>query len=214
MMTPGKKSNSIKQIMKSVDFCISEIKAEEKELEEDDIKKFDFIKNFINPKVLEAIEKEPNQLKKRELTFIHKNNDDEPVEFDFNKDESVGTQRFFALIGPWLDILENGHTVLIDEIDTSLHPILVREMLKLLFSKKYNKKGAQVIFTTHNPLLLDSDLLRRDQIWFTEKTSYGETFVYPLTEYKPRKNEAIAKGYISGRYGAIPYIPDGLVYDE
>jgi hypothetical protein len=79
-----------------------------------------------------------------------------------------------------------------------------------LFCDKNNPKGAQIVFTTHNPILLDSTLLRRDQIWFTEKSPAGATHLYPLTDYKPRKDEALAKGYLAGRYGAIPYLPDGL----
>ena len=97
-----------------------------------------------------------------------------------------------------------------DEIETSLHPVLVKELLKLVFSNQHNPKGAQVVFTTHNPMLLDSALLRRDQVWFTEKSPNGATQLYPLTDYQPRKDEALAKGYIAGRYGAIPFLPEGL----
>ena len=109
-----------------------------------------------------------------------------------------------------MDILDHGYTVFIDEIETSLHPILVKELITLLFCDKNNPKGAQVVFTTHNPFLLDGNLIRRDQIWFTEKAPSGATQLYPLTDYKPRKGEALAKGYIAGRYGAIPFIPEGL----
>ena len=86
------------------------------------------------------------------------------VSLDFTDEESAGTQRLFALAGPWLDIIENGYTVFIDEIETSLHPILVRELLKILLCSKNNINGAQVIFTTHNPILLDTTIVRRDQV--------------------------------------------------
>ncbi len=129
-------------------------------------------------------------------------------------EESAGTRRFFAMVGPWLDILVNGYTVFVDEIDTSLHPILVREILKMLFSKKFNPNGAQVVFTTHNPTLLDQNLIRRDQVWFTEKDQEGATHLYPLTDYSPRQGEALAKGYLAGRYGAIPFIDGGLRFDD
>ncbi|MFC1452817.1 ATP/GTP-binding protein [Verrucomicrobiota bacterium] len=124
--------------------------------------------------------------------------------------ESAGTRRLFALAGPWIDILESGYTVFVDELETSLHPILVRAFLQLLFCEQNNPNGAQVIFTTHNPILLDNTLLRRDQVWFTEKGKDGATHLYPLTDYKPRKGESLAKGYLSGRYGAIPFLPEGL----
>jgi uncharacterized protein len=148
--------------------------------------------------------------KRIEINLTHQAEGIEPVSLDYNKEESAGTQRFFSLIGPWIDILDDGCAVFIDEIETSLHPILVKELLGLVFSSEYNTKGAQVVFTTHNPLLLDSALLRRDQIWFTEKAPAGTTHLYPLTDYSPRKDEALAKGYLAGRYGAIPYLPDGL----
>lgn len=145
-----------------------------------------------------------------EVHFKHQSGSSEGVLMGFNSEESAGTRRLFSLVGPWLDILRNGHTAFIDEIETSLHPVLVRELLKLLFCDKNNPKGAQIVFTTHNPVLLDTSLIRRDQVWFTEKTPVGSTHLYPLTDYKPRKNEALAKGYLAGRYGAIPFIPEGL----
>ena len=145
-----------------------------------------------------------------EINLTHKADGMEPVALDFDDEESAGTRRFFSLIGPWTDILDNGHTVFVDEIETSLHPVLVKELLKLLLCSKNNPKGAQVVFTTHNPVLLDGALMRRDQIWFTEKSPAGATHLYPLTDYQPRKDEALAKGYLAGRYGAIPFMPEGL----
>jgi hypothetical protein len=132
-----------------------------------------------------------------------------PVDLTFDT-ESAGTRRLFALAGPWLDTLENGYTVFIDEIEASLHPTLVRALLKLLLCNESNPKGAQVVFTTHNTNLLDSTLLRRDQIWFTEKGPAGDTQLYPLSDFSPRKGEALAKGYLAGRYGAIPILQSTL----
>lgn len=145
------------------------------------------------------------------INLTHKADGTEPVALHFKKEESAGTQRFFNLIGAWLDILDKGHTVFIDEIETSLQPVLVKELLKLLLSSTHNPNGAQVVFTTINPLLLDGSLLRRDQVWFTEKSTEGATHLYPLTDYQPRKGKALAKGYLVGRYGAIPYMPEALM---
>lgn len=131
------------------------------------------------------------------------------VPIDYSR-ESAGTQRLFALAGPWLDILENGHTAFIDELDASLHPVLVQELLGLLFSRHTNPKAAQVVFTTHNPYLLASSVLRRDQVWFTEKDANGGTHVYPLSDYSPRPKESLVNGYLAGRYGAVPMIPQGM----
>ena len=127
------------------------------------------------------------------------------------KSESAGTRRLFSLAGPWLDIMSNGYTVCIDELETSMHPLMVRELLRLFFSEKENPNGAQILFTTHNPLLLDPTLLRRDQVWLTDKDADGEAHLYPLTDYSPRKGESLVRGYLSGRYGAVPFVPAGLL---
>jgi hypothetical protein len=101
--------------------------------------------------------------------------------------------------------------VCIDELETSLHPLMTRELLRLFFSAKENPNGAQILFTTHNPLLLDATLLRRDQVWFTDKDTNGEAHLYPLTDYSPRQGESLVRGYLSGRYGAVPFVPAGLM---
>jgi AAA15 family ATPase/GTPase len=126
--------------------------------------------------------------------------------------ESSGTQRFFDLIGPWLELIENGMVLFLDELETSLHPLLTRELIRIVMDPDVNTKNAQIIFATHDPLLLDTALLRRDQIWLTEKTREGDSILYALNEYKnpPSKRESLVRGYLSGRYGGIPYIPESL----
>ncbi|WP_340123421.1 ATP-binding protein [Methylobacter svalbardensis] len=197
----------ILNLLRSADIGVMEANIQEKEVSVDDLKK------SLPPSLLERLEKDEvlKAGKRFEINLLHKADGIEPVSLDFDDEESAGTRRFFALIGPWLDILDNGYTVFVDELETSLHPILVKELLKLLFCNNNNPNGAQVIFSTHNTVLLDSALLRRDQIWFTEKTPTGTTNLYPLTDYQPRKDEALAKGYLAGRYGAIPYLYNGLM---
>ena len=129
-------------------------------------------------------------------------------------EESSGTQKLFSLAGPWLDILKNGYVVGVDEIESSMHPLMVVELLRLVFDPERNRNCAQFLFTTHNPLLLDPTLLRRDQIWFADKDEEGATHLYPLTDYKPRKGESLARGYLAGRYGGVPFIPNGLLGKE
>jgi AAA15 family ATPase/GTPase len=196
----------ILRLLRSADIGVSEAHVVTSEITVDDLKA------RLPPAMLADMEAR-GQLKPRtqlEIKLLHAAKGIAPLAFNFEDEESAGTRRFFALVGPWLDILKNGYTAFIDEIETSLHPLLVRELLKLVLSDQYNPKGAQIVFTTHSPVLLDSALLRRDQIWFTEKTPEGVTHLYPLTDYKPRQDEAIARGYLGGRYGAIPFIPDGL----
>jgi len=126
------------------------------------------------------------------------------------EDESEGTKKFLSFVGPWFDIMQNGYCVGIDEIESSFHPMMVVELLKALFESK-SSNTPQIIFTTHNPLLLDQTLLRRDQIWFADKDDEGATQLYPLTDYSPRKDESLIRGYMAGRYGAVPFIPEGLL---
>lgn len=121
--------------------------------------------------------------------------------------ESKGTMNLFY-IGPVIkDALSNGKTIVIDEIDSGLHPILVRYLISLFHDKKSNLNGAQLIFNTHDITQLSLNQFRRDQIYFVEKNNKnGVSDIYSLDEYAPRKSENIQKGYLQGRYGAIPMI--------
>jgi len=123
-------------------------------------------------------------------------------------DESMGTRNLLFLTGPVLDILDNGMALVVDELDSSLHPLLVRRLVELFQNPAVNKKGAQLIFTTHDTSLLDPDLFRRDQIWFVEKDPDQASKLYPLSDFSPRKNEALERGYLMGRYGALPFLGD------
>ena len=150
---------------------------------------------------------EPWSTRLRIFTNHKMRNSDEITRFDLSN-ESSGTQRFFNLIGPVLEALEDGRLIIIDELDSSLHPLMVRKLVEVFNSTTTNPKGAQILFTTHDATLLDPELFRRDQIWFTEKDSLGQSHIYPLLEYSPRKGEALQKGYLAGRYGAIPILGD------
>ena len=136
------------------------------------------------------------------ITFFHQKNGS--IAFDF-RDESHGTQRLFSYAGPLLDILQCGKTFVVDELDSSLHSKMVRFLVSLIQNSELNKNNAQLIFTTHNTSLLDTDLFRRDQIWFMEKDPESASKLYPLTDFSPRKDEALEKGYLVGRYGALPF---------
>jgi len=138
---------------------------------------------------------------------IHRSIDsDSPVLFDMKEDESNGTQRFFALLGPILDALDSGMSVVVDEIDASMHPLLVRKLIEMFQSPKVNAKGAQLIFATHTVTLMDPELFRRDQIFLVEKNRNGASEIFSLYDFKdkPRKTEAFQRNYLAGRYGGIP----------
>jgi AAA15 family ATPase/GTPase len=125
--------------------------------------------------------------------------------------ESDGTIAYFSILGPLLDSLRDGKVLMIDELESSLHPALARELVRLFNSHDLNPKGAQIIFTTHSTNLLDLELLRRDQVWFTEKTRDGATRLFPLSDYQPRTNQNIEAGYLGGRFGAIPFLDNQLL---
>ena len=123
-------------------------------------------------------------------------------------DESLGTQRLYALAAPVLDVLAKGRVLVVDEMDGSLHTLLVRRLVGMFHNPVLNPRGAQLIFSTHDTSLLDQDLFRRDQVWFTEKSRDQSTLLYPLTEFSPRKKEALERGYLAGRYGAVPFFSE------
>lgn len=120
-------------------------------------------------------------------------------------EESDGTQRLFEYTGGWIHALKQGATLFVDELDRSLHPHMTRFLVGL-FHGPENERNAQLVFTTHDTTLLDSELLRRDQVWFIEKDKNHSSHLYSLLEYRPRKDEALERGYLKGRYGAIPFI--------
>ncbi|EPU1406956.1 ATP/GTP-binding protein [Klebsiella michiganensis] len=140
------------------------------------------------------------------ISTIHSDNEGNAVRFDL-EEESHGTQKLFALSGPWLNALENGYILLIDELHDALHPKLVSFLVSLFNSVKFNRKGAQLIFTTHETSILNQNVFRRDQIWFCEKNEKNETSIYPLTDFSPRKGrENLEAAYLDGRYGALPFV--------
>lgn len=122
------------------------------------------------------------------------------------QEESLGTQAWFAVSGLSLAALDSGAVLTLDELDTSLHPHLALQVIQIFQDPRRNPKNAQLVFNTHDTNLLGS--LRRDQIWFVEKDSAGATHLYPLTDFRPRKGENLERGYLQGRYGAVPFPGD------
>lgn len=132
--------------------------------------------------------------------------------FHKNKMESEGSKKVIEMSGPIFDSLNGGKTLIVDELDAKLHPLLTRNIVLLFMDPQRNPKGAQLIFATHDTNLLDLDVIRRDQIWFAEKDKVESTDIYSLVEFKDedgkkvRNDRDIKRDYIRGRYGAIPFI--------
>ena len=145
----------------------------------------------------------PDKPKAYQVLFKHKNSDNY-LSID---EESLGTQMIFAFIPFLADSLKNKKVLIIDELDKSLHPFLVQYIVEIFNDAEINKNGSQLIFNTHDTNLLDLNILRRDLIWFTEKNSEtGESDLYSLSDFSVRKQENVEKGYMLGRYGAVPFI--------
>ncbi|MCK5100346.1 MAG: ATP-binding protein [Desulfobacteraceae bacterium] len=194
------------QIIKA--FCLADICIEGIILKEKPVDINDF------PKFIRA------DLEKKDLDKLHTlsvksqhkkyNKDKEEIGIevlDFDREESDGSKKFFALIGPVLDSLKHGLVLVIDEIDARLHPSLCDLLIGLFNSKTTNKNHAQLIFATHNTLIMNRRMLRRDQIYFVEKDKYGESELYSLLDYKKVRSDAsYDKDYLLGKYGAVPYL--------
>ncbi|GAC86275.1 hypothetical protein GP2_070_00020 [Gordonia paraffinivorans NBRC 108238] len=125
-------------------------------------------------------------------------------------EESLGTVVWLGLVGPLLDALMGGHVLLVDELEASLHPLLVEQFVRLFQNRESNPHGAQLIFNSHEARLLGNSaedrVIGRDQAWFAEKLPDGSTQLFSLVDLNPRKSEAIAKRYLAGRYGATPIL--------
>lgn len=141
----------------------------------------------------------------KELETIHFSSTKEEVTFEF-AEESDGTRRLVDFIPFFFDMMNKDITYIIDEIERSIHPLLIKELIRK-FGDNPNTKG-QLIFTTHESNLLDQSIFRQDEIWFAEKDQEGATDLYNLSDFKEHKTIDIQKGYLSGRYGSIPFLGD------
>lgn len=165
----------------------------------------------------EDVESQPRQLRRERIRLKHQVSDDDSwIDFD---EESQGTRTLFGMAIPIFRAMSNGGVLLVDELESSLHPLLGSSIVKMFNCPKTNSNNAQIIFTTHDTNLLGTTLgepsMRRDQIWFTEKEASGASRLYPLTDFHPRKAENLERGYLQGRYGSIPFLGDmGLIAEH
>ncbi|SSC69656.1 unnamed protein product [Ciceribacter sp. T2.26MG-112.2] len=122
--------------------------------------------------------------------------------------ESAGTRRLLLMMSKILRALDNGDLIIVDELDASLHTLVAEQILELFNNPEYNSKGAQLIATTHDTNILACDFLRRDQIWLCEKDDFGVSHIFSLADFKLRPTDRFEKGYLEGRFGAIPFAGD------
>ncbi|OQX74765.1 MAG: hypothetical protein B6D61_11330 [Bacteroidetes bacterium 4484_249] len=208
-----------KDLMSSFNLGITELVSEKKELKEffgeDNEKELDKLisdvenspENMIGLRSNEGDEliiiKENEKIWVKTLRIGHIGKRDKLVLFNLGE-ESDGTVRLLDFIPAFKSIISDEKVFIIDEIERSVHPLLIKELVKK-FSLDPNTKG-QLIFTTHESNLLDQKIFRQDEIWFTEKNKDGSTDLYSLNDFKEHKTIDIQKGYLDGRYGSIPFL--------
>lgn len=207
--------NSIRGFFSQIQLGFSDIFTREHDFDISDIPS-DFPKE-LKGKIVKTL----TGKKQIEVFSIHGIYDDKGIRvadypFQFDKMESEGTKKIFDLAGPIFETLNRGTILVIDELDAKMHPLISQEIVSLFNDPQRNTNNAQLIFTTHDTNLLSARLLRRDQIWFTEKDDLERTDLYNIMQIilpdgsKPRGDGNIERNYIRGRYGAIPYIQTSI----
>ncbi|WP_101254866.1 AAA family ATPase [Streptomyces barkulensis] len=154
-----------------------------------------------------------------EVQLLHRTPGGGTRPLDFMEQESLGTHAWFAFLGPLLHVLDRGGTLLVDELDSSLHPRLAAEAVRLFHDRDANPHTAQLVFTTHDATLLGPSVaerpLDRDQVWIALKNATGESALYPLTAArKARRDENLERRYLHGHYGGIPRLTAGELARE
>jgi AAA15 family ATPase/GTPase len=199
--------SEIVKLIRAADLGIEDLRVDKKDIPQAHLEKIS-----IPQEVKERILSDGSALARVEVLVAHNKFDHNGkptgvVKFELNTDESEGTQKFFCLSAPFIDTLRNGNILLVDELESSLHPLLTLSLISLFNDPVVNSKGAQLIFATHDTNLLNQKLLHKSQIWFTEKDSFGATHLTSLVEFKNiRPTDNVEKAYIQGKYGAIPYL--------
>jgi len=200
--------------IKIADSGIQDLKHEQNEIPFSQLQQVE--KDILKQSAPQITFADDSKIKKVELGFSHDVYDDEKKIISRENiqklKESLWTQSMFDLAGSVYNVIKNGKILFIDEIDRSLHPLLLKKLISVFhnssgdnISKKY-----QFIFNTHDTNILDIDeLFRRDQVWFTEKNKYGESKLYSLLEFKERKWSPVDRNYLKGRYGANPLLVGG-----
>ncbi len=193
----GDKKDKILDFLKKADFCIENGIIEKMEIPEFARKQMSII----------GAKDVPNEVDT--IFFTHNKFDTKETKIGTTKfnigDESVGTQKFFDVLGPIVDTIENGKVLFIDEFDNSLHPYLTKFIIDLF--EKNNPKNAQLIVTTHDTSLLSHKELNKEQFWFTEKDKFGAGNLFSLAEFKTERNDTeFSKKYLEGRFGALPFV--------
>ena len=198
----GERKADVMKLLQAADLAVADLRIIEEEFTPE------MLPDDVPTVLREVMKKELDGETIREVHVVHQGTDcaeSDLVELELDE-ESAGTRKMFALAGPWVNTLEAGYVVVVDELHEKLHPALVRFLVEC-FHDPTLSNNAQLVFATHDTSILSQDVFRRDQIWFCERNSRHETALTPLSDYHPRKGvENLERAYLGGRYGAVPYI--------
>jgi uncharacterized protein len=171
-----------------------------------------FLSKFFKKAIAETGIFDLFEIRTKHTVYDEKNQKSAVLEFKMGEEESAGTAKFVALSGSVINALNHGETIVMDELDSKIHPNLVEKIVQLFNSNTTNPNNAQLIFNTHDTNLLGSNLFRRDQIWFVEKDRFGAASLYSLASFKTdeggRKTDNFEENYLQGRYGGVPMLGD------
>lgn len=194
------KKDDVLKFLKAADVGIDDISVTKEKFNPNDIP--EEMPEYLKEMMIKNLKDE----ERYNIKTLHKNTSGQLIPFDFDS-ESDGTRKLFSFAGPWIDSLNEGNVLMIDELHDNLHPKLVGFLVDLFNNPETNPKNAQLVFSTHETSILNQKVFRRDQIWFCEKDSIKSTKLYPLTDFSPRKGrDNLETSYLEGRYGALPFI--------
>jgi uncharacterized protein len=196
----GGQKEDIIRFMNAVDIQIKDI-----EVKVGSVDDYNF--GITSEEIREILRKQYEKAKILQVRLHHQGKSGQLIPFEL-KEESDGSQLAFNLAGPWLDVLKNGYTLIVDELHNSLHPHAIKFLVNLFHDPKINKNSAQLIFTSHETSIMANNFIHQDQIWLTEKDEDEQSILTPLSDYKVRDAAAFQKAYLDGRYGAVPRIKE------
>lgn len=199
--------DKVLNLLQSVDIKIQEIEIETKDIDNSDFP--DDMPKAVKDALMEMLKGKKGKTFK--VISFHKDDNGNLVPLDFS-DESDGTRVLFGLSGPLLDVLENGYTLIVDELHNSLHPHAIKTLIGLFHDNRINKNNAQIIFTSHETSVMVKGFMHQDQIWLAEKNDSESTQLIPLSDYKLRDIANFQKAYLDGRYGGVPKLKE-FIYD-
>lgn len=200
MLLSEKNKDMIQKFMKASGLDIAGFKIQEGEIElPENLNEVFTVK--VRKTLIENLKLEKTH--KIEATHI----DDKGDEVDLLlSQESGGSQVIFSLAGPILDVLEDGDTLFVDELNNSLHPAALKFLVSLFHDPQINKNRAQLIFTSHDASIISNQFMHKSQIWFMDKSNGVNSRLYPLSDFKVRDVDAFQRAYLGGKFGALPNI--------